>query len=292
MLVIFSLILSACSLPFTKSQKAALDIKSDPVASVYINDDHVGTTPFYKDDLKPGEFTVKLVPEANPQTSWQTKVTLKPQLLTNITRSFGASEDASSHFTLTLEKLSQSDQAQITIISQPDSAVVKLDGQPEGFAPVELSNVSPGDHQVSVSSPGYKPITIPIKAIAGLRLTISTKLAKDKNAISNPVSDAPASPSAQISPTLEPSPASKPATTKSASSSAALVKPYITIKETPTGWLRVRSEPSGTSDNEIARVDQGKSFPFIKTSNGGWYQIEYEIGKQGWISSQYATLVQ
>ena len=130
-----SLIFSACSLPFTKTQKSALDVKSDSVATVYLNGDHVGSTPFYKDDLKPGEYTVKLSLESDSNNSWQTQVILKPQLLTNITKFFGNSPEESQHFILSLEKISDKENSKITVITLPDSAVIKIDSQPVGFSP-------------------------------------------------------------------------------------------------------------------------------------------------------------
>jgi hypothetical protein len=294
MALTFGIIFSACSLPFGKNQKSALDVKSNPVAAVYINDAHVGSTPFYKDDLKPGTYTIKLVVEENPNLSWQTQVDLKPQLLTNITKSFGTSEDVSSHFTLSLEPINNKEQAQISVISLPDSAVVKNDNQPVGFAPVEISSISPGDHQILVGSPGYKQLNIPVRAIAGHRLTVYVKLAKDKEVgLASPSpTPKPATDSAKINAkkTTEDSEKTEDVATKSAKID--IEKPYVTIKTTPTGWLRVRSEPSGLTDNEVAKIDVGKSFPFTKDNQAGWYQIEYEEGELGWISSSYADLVE
>ena len=61
----------------------------------------------------------------------------------------------------------------------------------------------------------------------------------------------------------------------------------VTILDTPTGWLRVRSEPS-TAGTEVAKVDPGKEFPFLE-EDGEWYKIEYASGQIGWISSEYAS---
>jgi hypothetical protein len=282
-ILLFSLILSGCTW-FGGSSKAALDIKSDPVTAVYLNDNHVGVTPFYRDDLKPGDYTVRLVVESDPSRTWQTQVNLKPQFLTNITRNFGPSEDNSSHYVLSLDQGSQSATAQITIITQPDNVVVKHNGQPVGFSPKEINGVSVGDHQIDLSSPGYKPMLIPINAIAGYHLTITAKLAKDKDM------SAPADPNATSSAQLTPSPS--PISPTTATSSAKPAKPYVTINDTETGWLRVRSEPTGTADNEIGKVDVGVSYPFKIANQTGWYQIEYAPGKLGWISARYATLVE
>ena len=281
-----ALIFSACSLPFTKAQKSALDIKSDSVATVYLNGDHVGSTPFYKDDLKPGEYTVKLSPESDPNNSWQTQIILKPQLLTNITKFFGNSPEESQHFTLSLEEISDKENSKITVITLPDSAVIKIDSQPVGFSPVDKDNISPGEHNIIVGSPGYKQLNIPIKAIAGHKLTIFAQLAKDKD-LSITKEEPISTPSATIKEEIASTP-----TTKTATSSGAITKPFVTIKETGTGWLRVRSDPTGFADNEVAKVNVGEKYSFIKSNDTGWYKIKYETGSEGWISAKYATLTE
>ena len=60
----------------------------------------------------------------------------------------------------------------------------------------------------------------------------------------------------------------------------------VLIKETPTGWLRVRGEPS-TVGAEVGRVNPGEKYTLLEEKDG-WFQIEYEEGKNGWISGQYA----
>lgn len=283
-ILISTLIFTACSLPFTKAQKSALDVKSDSVATVYLNGDHVGSTPFYKDDLKPGEYTVKLSLESDSNNSWQTQIILKPQLLTNITKFFGNSPEESQHFTLSLEEISDKENSKITVITLPDSAVIKIDSQPVGFSPVDKDNISPGEHNIIIGSPGYKQLNIPIKTIAGHKLTIFAQLAKDKD-LSITQEESISTPSAQIQKDDTP-------TTKTATSSGSVAKPYVTIEETGTGWLRVRSEPTGFADNEVAKVDVGKKYSFIETNDTGWYKIEYETGSEGWISAKYATLTE
>lgn len=60
----------------------------------------------------------------------------------------------------------------------------------------------------------------------------------------------------------------------------------VVIGETPTGWLRVRANPGGI---EVGRVNPGESYPLLGQKDG-WYLIELESGKNGWISSDYASL--
>ncbi len=48
----------------------------------------------------------------------------------------------------------------------------------------------------------------------------------------------------------------------------------------------MRKEPS-TSAQELAKVNPGEEYPLLEEKSG-WYKIEYEIGKEGWISATYA----
>lgn len=60
----------------------------------------------------------------------------------------------------------------------------------------------------------------------------------------------------------------------------------VKIKDTGIGFLRVRSG-AGTANSEVGRVDVGSEHTVLEESNG-WYKIEFETGKQGWVSATYA----
>jgi uncharacterized protein YgiM (DUF1202 family) len=61
------------------------------------------------------------------------------------------------------------------------------------------------------------------------------------------------------------------------------------VKDTPTGFLRVRSQPS-TGSSEIGRVNPGETYKLLQ-SQTSWYQIQVSLSatSSGWISSEYAT---
>ena len=69
-------------------------------------------------------------------------------------------------------------------------------------------------------------------------------------------------------------------------------KAKVKIKPNSLGFLRVRSGP-GRSNSEVAQVKVGEEFVILEESNG-WYKIEYEPGKEGWISgsSQYTEKIE
>lgn len=272
---------------FTKPGPGALRITTTPKATVFVDGVQVGTTLFFDDKIKSGEHTVKLVPEATNDSlvGWEGKVSLAPGILTAINRNFGASEASSSGDILSLEKISSRDKSSLAVVSVPDQTVVKVNGEPKGFSPVLVENLTPGDYQVTVVSPGYEERTISAKTVAGYKLIINVQLAQKIEGIVEATSSAEitvkATPSPKVTPRVTPTPkvgVNPPE------------KPYVRIKETPTGFLRVR-ESSGSDSVELARVNPGETYPYLNEEKSGWYKIEYKTGKEGWVSGVYVELV-
>lgn len=311
LLVVFLTALSGCSLPFLSNKKAALQVNAEPQSSVFLNGNHVGQTPYFDENLKPGEYTVKIQSDSQDSQEWEANVTLNPQVVTVVSRTFGETVEKSSDYIIQMETLADDNDTEVSIITIPDNVIVKLDGQPEGFSPMAIADLSEGDHTISLTAPGYEEEVITITLRGGYKMIISARLARSQ-ILDEPVTEIEdtATNSAELEeneteddsdpveseeeekaePTKKPSPSPRP--TSGAAAGDELETPYVVIQDTGTGWLRVRSEPNGTVDNEVARVDVGDSFPFVESSNTGWYLIEYEAGEEGWISAQYADLIQ
>jgi len=274
---------------FNKRGSGAISVSSTPKATVFIDGAEVGTTPFLNDKLQAGEHTVKLVPEATNDSlvPWEGKVILNPNVLTVINRNLGSTMQDSFGEVIWLEKIDSKDKSSITVISSPDQAVVRIDGEPKGFSPITIDEFNPGGYQVVVASPGYEERTISANTVAGFRLIINVQLAKKIEGIEE---ETPSGERTETTPTptvkITPTPKLSPQLTITSPQ-----KPYIKIKETPTGWLRVRTEPS-TSATEAAKVKPGETFSYLGEEKNGWYKIEYEEDKEGWVSGTYAELIE
>lgn len=289
LVILTSLILSGCSLPFLTPKKAALQVASNPRATVFLDDKHVGQTPFFDDKLKSGEYTLKLVPEdpSGILPAWETKVKLTPQILTVVSREIAATDSQSSGEILTLEPLSTTTKSALAIISLPDSAVIKVDNQPQGFTPKSLDEISVGEHTISLTKTGYQEKTLRIKITPGHKLTISVQLAKAALLETPEPSPLPSSSSkTPISNPTEDQPASVTATTKS--------KPYVEILPNSLGFLRIRENPSSAA-KELAQAVPGQRLPYLDEESNGWYKVTYASGKSAWVargaSGEYAKLV-
>jgi len=242
-----------------KQKTGGLQVTSEPKATIFLEGKHLGQTPFSNKELKAGEFTLRLIPESEMLTPWEQKIKLSPGILTVVNREFAESEEFSSGEILTLESLANKNLVSLAVISNPDGALVKVDGVTRGLTPISLEDVTEGDHLISLSLPGFLQKEVRAKTALGRKLIVNVKLAKEK------------------------------AEAQEATSSAKeeFKKPYVKIKVTPTGWLRVRFEPN-TAATEAAKVKPGEKYKFLEATETGWYKIEYEEGKEGWISGQYA----
>lgn len=247
----------------------ALKVEASPESSVFLNDRLVGKTPV---DMRypAGDYVIKIIPEGGSDSisSWQGKAVVKPSLLTYVKRELGASELTSAGELVTLEKISDSD-AQIEVNSTPESAKILLDGQEKGVTPLLLKDISATEHDISVMAVGFFGRTVRIQATPGYKVNVLFQLS---------LSDNKEQPSQQATPS---------ASVATPSSEIKQSTASVIIKDTPTGFLRVRNDAS-TNAREVAQVKPGQKFPLVEEKNG-WYRITYEEGKDGWISTRYAT---
>ena len=301
---------------FSGPTLAALKISSDPKATVFVDGTQMGVTPFFDDKIKVGEHIVKLVPDSSNGDlgSLEKKVNLVSTALTYIDYNFKSKQSETFGQILSLEKITSRDKAALSVISVPDQAVVKINNDPKGFTPVMLEDLDPGSYQITVSSPGYDEKTIAaVNLIAGYKIKIEVKLAQKiegfeeassagqslgvGDSVPDSTNDSP-TPTEKVTSTPTPSPTGTkskltptPTSISSDSSSDSVSKPYVIVKDTPTGFLRVRSTPdSSSTDNEIGRANPGDKLPYLGEQQSGWYKVTYK-NQTGWVSGTYVNLV-
>lgn len=234
-----------------KKSDAKILVDSSPAASVFLDGVQTGRTP-YEGTYKPGEVTVKLIPQSGE--SWETKINLVSGIKTIVRRTFGEAEDTSAGEVISFEKES-SKLPTLSVVSMPDSATVTVDGQVKGFSPVKITKISEGEHQLIISADGYDERIFSVKTLNGYRLTAVVKLA--------------AKPAPSPTPLLS------------------VTEKFIEILPTPTGFLRVREEAT-IGSREIGQVKPGQKYKVVlEDEKSGWIQIEFDEGKMGWISKEY-----
>ncbi|MBI2025946.1 MAG: PEGA domain-containing protein [Candidatus Levybacteria bacterium] len=249
-----------------RPEKGALQVTASIKAQVYVDAKLVGETPLClceaKDMLNAGEYTIRLVPKEGNFEPFQRKITISPKVLTVVDRTF--SQTALSQASIiTLSKIDDKNDAQISVISFPTDAQVYLDSELVGQSPVLLKNITESDHEIKVVRQGYKDKTVRIKTVLGYKLETVIYLG------------------------IDPQVATSSATLISSPSAQTVAKEQtIIILDTPTGFLRVRENPN-VSSAEIGRVNPDEIFVLLDEQNG-WYKIKLKDGVEGWVSSQYA----
>jgi hypothetical protein len=270
-------------------KEGELRVDSQPVATIFLDNKNIGKTP-YKDKVIAGEYTVKLVPETTTTqlTSWQGKIVVGQNLLTYVNANLSESELTTAIDVVWLEKIT-SKQSELSVTTNPDGATVLVDDVSRGVTPLSLQDIAPGDHSVSVTSVGFLTRSLKIKTTPGYRLIADLKLA-----LSGATPTPEASPTGSPAPSGKTTPTPKLSPTKTATGSAGLMpdppKPFVLVKDTPTGFLRVREEPS-TGATEAGRVNPGEKYTIVDTKSG-WYQIKYDGTNSGWVSGQYTDKVE
>lgn len=266
-------------------KQGELRVDSNPAAAIFLNNKNIGRAPF-RDKVTAGSYTIKLVPDSTTTqlASWEGNIVVGPTLLTYVNADLNESELSSAVDILWLEKIS-SKQSELSVTTSPDGASVLVDDTTRGVTPISISDITPGDHTVTVTSVGFLTRTLKVRTTPGYRLIATMKLGLSPGGqppTASPTAALTTTPTGKVTPTP-----------KTASSSANLpdpAKPFLIVKDTPTGFLRVRMEPS-TSATETARINPGDKFTILDTQNG-WYQIRYDTTNTGWVSGQYVEKVE
>lgn len=300
LVLISSVILSGCTVQnlFVK-KPAGLEVSTSAPATVYLSDKDLGRTPLKNQNITPGKYTLRLIPDDTALTPYETTVELGSAASTVISRTFGETLLDSYGYSLSLVP-DKTGLSTISVISDPDTGSLTIDGVPSGFTPLSKREISPGNHEVIVGTPGFAEQKISVVATTGFNLVVSVKLKSEPISLTLP-SPSPSSQqpsqtatssglSAQVAVTSPtPSPRTSPSTTPSASPT----KPYVTVSDSQdvvsAGGLNVRKEPSSSAES-LGRADVGEHLKYLgETTSAGWHKIEFE-GSVGYVSAKYTTL--
>lgn len=270
----------------SQNEFGQLKIASSPNANVFLDNVNVGRTP-YDQKVKIGDYAIKLIPdhEATATASWQGKLHVYKNALSYVNRELGSSDINSAGEIYTITAASRenrkSGSGEVYIETEPVGAIVYLDNDEKGIAPLLLAEIPKGTHELSIFMPGFFRRTQKVNIEEYRRVNATIKLAIDQEAQRKQASNSaalerkPATDSAKLSPT--------PTGAKPSGKT-------VTILQTPTGFLRVRTEPNVNAP-EAAQVNPGDKFTVLD-EQPNWYKIPYADGKEGWVASQYAKAEQ
>jgi hypothetical protein len=259
---------------YSKSKSGVLKVLSSPRSEVYVDNKQYGTTPFEK-TFSEGEYIVSLKPDkfSSEAASWKGKVIINDNTVTYINRDIGTSDISSSGIILSMSKDAgniNNNTGILEIESEPSGAIVSLDGVEQGITHTVLRNIDKGDHEMTIYNPGFIRRSEKIRIEPNYKITAIVKLAID-----------PAFKNISEDQLIQP--------TQTASASAQTSVKKLIIRQTETGWLRVRDGPT-IATGEAGRVNPGQEFMIIDQQSG-WYKIEYSKDKYGWVINKYVDVV-
>lgn len=236
--------------------RAGLRVEANIPADVYLGDKKIGATPLQNEDLTEGQFLLRITPQekaaeaSDSAREWQGYVKLNGGTLTVVNRDLQANPMLEAGEVITL-----ADGSGATIVSTPNQAEVLVDGKSVGRTPLSISSLSPGEHQFIISKDNFVKRSIRANLVDGFSLNLAVDLAMTEPDLTK----------LQTTPTV--------------------VTDQLTVKATPTGFLRVRSTAS-TGGVELGRVLTGETLTLLEELEG-WYKVRTADGKEGYVSSIY-----
>lgn len=245
----------------TWNKLGELHVDAKPKVSVFVDNNLVGQTPLQV-SLSEGVHTVKLVPEAKQGTSlqtWTERVKIYKRTTTYIMRVLGQTSEESAGEVIVVERSGDSEKGEILINTRPSGLFVRLNGEERGVSPLLIGDLPETEHEITVTGEGLMPRSIPVRTKDGYKLLIDVSLAVDRAYKERKQKE-------------------KPKTSEA----------LLQIADTPTGWLRVRYEPS-LDASEAARLDSGTVIKKVGQKDG-WFEVEYKDGK-GWVNGEYVREV-
>ncbi len=263
-----------------------LVINATPDGTVFVNSNAEGRTPLTV-ELSPGKYNVKIIPNSldpakveKTAVPWEGKVEIFEGFDTFVRRQLEESENESSGEVITLIKSQnnlEKGKGEVQVKSVPEGAIVSVDGQDLGVTPDSFSNISSGIHDVSVYATRFKRRSIQVQVIDGYATVAEFTLGIDPDFEKNyPFGAAFEASSSATLPSV-PKTTREPTPTK--------IPEKVEILDTPTGFLRVRLDPS-LAGKEISQVKPGETYPYISEENR-WTKIKLTDGNEGWVSSDY-----
>lgn len=147
-------------------------------ANVQMNNLNLGIAPIKNATMAPDwyEFTLH-----TDYYDYSLPLRLTPQTATVVDWQVATTLESSSGIFYELLPTGQSD-ALLTLTTIPDKAQVYLDDDTltESFTPLVTKKLSPGQHTLTLSLPGFQTQTLPCKLNPGYELKLTVKLAQDE----------------------------------------------------------------------------------------------------------------
>lgn len=319
-LLLASTILSACTL-FDKHSYSGLQVDTNSVPSnIFINDTHIGKSPLVEHKLKPGIYSIKIIPDNQSYVPYETTITLREGVLNIVTWRPSTKPELSGGVIYELEPL-RSKTTEVSFVTIPDNAIVNFGGREKEFSPYVFTDVKPGYTEYEVTLPSYETQKHTADILQGYRMHVTVKLAKLRSAEDELTNEGilDATPSGELANTnnsttsaednsgnppqeqlpvvnTTPATASRSGLQNSGSLNPPPGNTNGNVKIKPTGYfendeevLRVRKDPP--YGQTLGFVKVGTNLPYLGENNNNWLKVWFN-NQDGWVSGQYAEIVE
>ena len=266
--------------PFANKIKSGLQVTvQDIPVSLFLNDQYLEKAPYINNQIMPGNYQLRIVPDDPNLATYELPITLNQGFLTVVIWKPGPTADSSGGVVYELEPLPDKKQTEVSIISNPDSALVTFGDYGEHFTPVVIKDVEPKDHSFEISLVSFDSKRHTVRVIEGHRLNIFAKLpksirAQEGDSILYEQNDSLEDTSLSANPAIKINPTN--------------------FFQAGVEVLRVRETP-GLNSEPIGFVTVNNTYEFVE-ENDNWYLIEFKDPtdnqlKQGWVSGDYVELL-
>lgn len=154
----------------------------------------------------------------------------------------------------------------------------------KGFT-IKLNKPAPADVNFSWTALAVKDARLAVSSGSAVLAAATATPSATMTPVPSPTLVPTPAPTPVITPTPVPTPTPLPLPTPIPSPAPPKI---ISINTTEIGFLRVREGPD-TSYAEVGQVNIGATFEVFEESSG-WYEIQFEPGKYGWVSGTYVTV--
>ena len=269
---------------FKKQNFAGLQIEyPQGKAAVFINDQYLGQAPLFEEKIQSGEVIIKIVPDKEELATLSIPLSLERKTLSVIVYNPGKNPQNSSSIIFELKKL-KGNKTSLSFESYPEDALVSIDEMEAQKTPLEIENLTKGDHHFAVKLMNYHSKEHSFKILEGYQTKITVNLAKNYDQETKTLEE-----TTEIIETED--------NVIEASNSSSITGPKVEILSTNffienEEVLRVRNA-SASSSQELGFVKTGYFYPYLnqKSSDQEWLKINFE-NQDGWISAQFAQILE
>lgn len=146
-------------------------------ASVYLDEQNLGSLPIVDYQLSAGFYQLKIV---TPQYTYETSIRLSPKTATVVDWDASVTLETSSGLIYELIPLKNKSENQVLVQTFPDRALLIFANSPtQNFSPFQANNLETQAQTATISLPGYKNLNFNFTPVNGYQLKITAKLAQD-----------------------------------------------------------------------------------------------------------------